>query len=116
MDVITDVRNLGNAQSPVTVEDLSKAAEQSPLGERNKRLISACPSMVNITTEDNLSGKMGIGVGANGAKDNFALIYHFMDSISSKDIARISRLPFNFNVTLLKKEENDSGDVVYREH
>jgi hypothetical protein len=105
MDVVTDPRNLINAQSPVSFGVLGPASEKSPLGLRNRRLISSCPSMVNITTEDNLSGKMGIGVGANGAKDNFALIYHYMDSISSGDIHRLRRLPFNFTITFPGKSK-----------
>jgi len=83
MDVITDIRNLGAAMSPVSMGEAGEAADMSTLGKNSKTRIDMAPTTVAETTEEFLVGKSGIGIAANGVKVNFSLLYHTLKNIKS---------------------------------
>lgn len=106
MDVITDIRNLSAAMSPVSMGEAGEAADMSTLGKNSKTRIDMAPTTVAETTEEFLVGKSGIGIAANGVKVNFSLLYHTLKNIKSGNKDQLATLPFYVHLIVngLEKE------------
>lgn len=100
MNVITDIRNLGAAMSPVSMGEAGEAADQSQLGQNAKTRIDMNPTTVAETTEEFLTGKSGIGIAANGVKVNFSLLFHFIKAIKGDSRKKLASLPFDVTLNI----------------
>ena len=93
--IVTDIRNLKAAQTPVSMGEGRTAADNSPLGKDSKTRIRLLPTTIPQTTEEFLVGKDSVGVTANGSKANFTILYHFMHTLNNGSNNEKRRLLFD---------------------
>lgn len=83
--IVSNPKNIVKAYSPITMSDLSKAADNSPKGQLVKKLTGMNPITKFIMQKQNMEGKNVIGISAVGEKIFMGLSYYFNEGIRNSD-------------------------------
>ena len=82
-NTIQNVRNAADSYVPVDMEDLRKAADNSPKGAESLEITLMNPLSVYTMQYQNMTGKNVIAISATGQKGAFMWMYYLNDTIRS---------------------------------
>ena len=82
-NTIQNVRNAADSYVPVDMEDLRKAADNSPKGAESLEISLVNPLSVYTMQYQNMTGKNVIAISATGQKGAFMWMYYLNDTIKN---------------------------------
>ena len=86
--VISNIRNMPNAYTPISMDDLSDAAGNSPKGDAASKMTLMNPLVVYQMQYQNMVGKNVIGIAAVGEKASFMLHLSYNELVKSGERVR----------------------------
>lgn len=92
--IIQSLPNMVNAYSPITMDDLSDASNQSEKGTLVASMSLMNPLTKYLMQTQNMTGKDVIGITAVGEKVFFNLSYYYNEGLRSNDPKWIERMQF----------------------
>lgn len=105
---VQHLRNMIPAYSPITLKDLSNAADKSPKGQLTKKLTLFNPATVFIMQYQNMVGKDDIGISANGEKTSFMWHYYLNEAIRNFSDEEIEHTTFNYTTSRIVNRHKEN--------
>lgn len=93
--IVSDIRNVPLATSPITMDDLQELSAHSPKGQAVAQMSMYNPTTKYLMQIQNMTGKNVIGISAVGQKVFFNLQYYFNEAVASKSLDRLRYIGFH---------------------
>lgn len=106
--IVSNVRNIPLAYSPITMRALRDLADNSPKGNLVSKLVSMNPATKAIMQQQNMDGKNVISISAIGEKIFMGLSYYYNEGVLSGDEDWEQKLQFLHTSTRIKGRYNNN--------